>query len=148
MTWHIVCLAGPTDRYAPSTTIGDAMLVVPFDVPGHPDTLHSAVPDVFATHGIVPTAATADLLLAAIAAYTADVRIQRRDSYDGWTRDLVLHLAVRQPARWETVAAHLERLLAFLTGDHCQVRVRRCRMIIFRHVGVYKVGWFNSRWTL
>ncbi len=37
MTWHIVCLAGPTDRYAPTLVSGDSLLRVPFDTPEDAD---------------------------------------------------------------------------------------------------------------
>ncbi len=124
MTWHIVCLAGPTDDYTPKTADGDAVLRVPFDRPGDPDAPQSSVPDVLATHGLLPIPAADDLLRAATAAYSGDIRISRRDAYDGWTRDLVLHLVVSEPAGWAAGAARLERLLAFLTGDHWRVLIR------------------------
>ncbi len=124
MTWHIVCLAGPTDGYAVDAAPDDAVLRVPFDCPGDPDAPLTSVPDVLATHGLAAMPAAHDLLRAAIGAYTGDVRISRREAYDGWTRDLVLHLPVSEPSGWTNGAARLERLLAFLTGDHWSVRVR------------------------
>lgn len=123
MTWHIVCLAGPNDHFAPRTAMGDAVLTVPFDVPGHPDTLQSSVSDVLATAGLTPPDAAHDLLRAAIGAYTGDVRIDRNNTFDRWTRDLILHLPVQSP-RWAGGAPHLERLLAFLTGDRWRVQIR------------------------
>lgn len=123
MSWHIVCLAGPDDRFSPDLSPTDETLVVPLDIPGHPYSLRTTVPDVLATHGLVPSAAAHDLLNAAVAAYAADVRIPRRDAFDGWTRDLVLHLPVRG-AGWSEGAEVLTKLLSFLTGDHWTVRVR------------------------
>jgi hypothetical protein len=124
MTGHIVCLAGPTDRYAVDAGHDDAVLRVPFDCPGDPDAPLTSIPDVLATHGVAPAPAAHDLLRASIGAYTGDVRISRREAYDGWTRDLVLHLPVSEPAGWANGAAILERLLAFLTGDHWTVLIR------------------------
>ncbi|WP_119070059.1 Qat anti-phage system QueC-like protein QatC [Rubrobacter indicoceani] len=124
MSWHVVCLAGPEDRFAPALSPADEALVVPLDVPGHPYSLRTTVPDVLAEYGIVPSDAARDLLNAAVAAYTADVRIPRRSTFDGWTRDLTLHLPVRS-ARWSEGAGVLTNLLRFLTGDHWTVEVRR-----------------------
>lgn len=124
MTWHIVCLAGPTDSYAPRQSPGDATLLMPLDHPDHPDSPHTSVPDVFAMYGLAPTPAADDLLRAAVSVYTGDLRIPRRAAYDGWTRDLVLHLPVREPAVWVVAAPRLESLLSFLTGDHWRVVIR------------------------
>lgn len=124
MSWHIICLAGPDDQFAPDLTPADETLVVPFDVPGHPYSLRTTVPDVLAEHSITPSDAAYDLLNAAIAAYTADVRVPRRIAFDGWTRDLVLHLPVRS-AGWSEGSEVLTKLLRFLTGDHWVVRTRR-----------------------
>ena len=123
MSWHVVCLAGPDDRFFPDLSPTDETLVVPLDTPGHPYSLRTTVPDVLAKHGLVPSTAAHDLLNAAIAAYAADVRIPRRDTFDGWTRDLVLHLPVRGTG-WSEGAEVLTKLLSFLTGDHWTVRVR------------------------
>lgn len=124
MTWHIVCLAGPTDDYVPATASGDSTLLVPFDHPDHPDALQNSVADVLAAHALNPGPEADDLMRAAIGAYTGDVRISRRQAYDGWTRDLVLHLPACVPDNWARGAGHLERLLAFLTGDRWRVLVR------------------------
>ncbi len=124
MSWNVVCLAGPEDRFSPETAPGDETLVVPLDAPGHPYSLKTTVPDVLAKHGIEPSTAARDLLNAAVAAYTADVRVPRKPTFDGWTRDLVLHLPVRGTG-WSGGAEVLRRLLTFLTGDHWTVKTRR-----------------------
>lgn len=124
MTWHIVCLAGPTDAYVADSAPGDGVLRVPFDCPGDPDGLLTSIPDVLATHGLAAMPAAHDLLRAAAGAYAGDVRISRREAYNGWTRDLMLHLPVSEPAGWASGVPILQRLLAFLTGDHWSVRVR------------------------
>lgn len=124
MSQHIVCLAGPDDPFAPDLTPTDETLLVPLDAPEHPYSLRTTVPDVLARHGIVPSDAAYDLLNAAVAAYTADVRVPRRTAFDGWTRDLVLHLPVLS-AGWSQGAEVLTKLLRFLTGDHWVVRTRR-----------------------
>ncbi len=124
MTWNVVCLAGPADRFSPETATGDETLIVPLDAPGHPYSLKTTVPDVLVKHGIEPSTAARDLLNAAVAAYTADVRVPRKPTFDGWTRDLVLHLPVRGNG-WSHGTEVLRRLLTFLTGDHWTVKTRR-----------------------
>ena len=48
MTWHVVTMAGARDAFAPVTAPGDEILVIPFNVPGHPETFGSNTADVFA----------------------------------------------------------------------------------------------------
>jgi hypothetical protein len=125
MTWHIVTLAGPEDKYAPKLKTGDRQLVVPFNVPGHPDSLQTGVHDVLAEYGLLPSLAAHDLQGAAMAAYTADVRVAREEAFDGWTRDFELHLAVQDRGGWGVGARTLERALSFLTGDRWKINVRQ-----------------------
>lgn len=86
--------------------------------------VHHTLQDTFAREGIVPSVTVIDLLAAAITVYAADVRVPRRDAFDGWTRDFVLHLAVASPGLWAPALPVLERLLAFLTGDHWRLTLR------------------------
>lgn len=125
MTWHIVGLAGAHDKYKPSLQAGDDTLVVPFDIPGHPDSVQNHVRDVLAKHELVLSEAAHDFLNAAMAAYTADVRVPRKKAFDTWTRDIILHLPVSTPSAWAEGAETLKRLLSFLTGDHWRVEVRQ-----------------------
>jgi hypothetical protein len=125
MTWHIVTLAGPEDNYSPTLKTGDQQLVVPFHVPGHPDSLQTRVQDVLAEYDLSPTLPPHDLLNAAMAAYTADVRVAREEAFDGWTRDFELHLAVQDENGWREGARTLERALSFLTGDRWRINVRQ-----------------------
>jgi hypothetical protein len=125
MTWHIVCLAGVADKFVPKLKQGDQVLLVPFDIAGHGDSLQTSVPEVLAKHAITLPPSAQDFLNAAIAAYTADVRVPRKGSFDDWTRDLALHLVVRNMDGWAEAAKSLERLLSFLTGDHWTVEARQ-----------------------
>lgn len=121
MRWDVVVLAGPQDTYQPLGADAARTLFVPLGVPGRTDTVASTVPDELARHGLQPPVQAWDLLHACIAAYTADVRIPRRSAYDGWTRDIALHVAVEAPEAWAAAAPHLARILCFLTGDHWSV---------------------------
>jgi len=125
MTWHVVCLAGADDNFKPRLKKGDDLLVVPFGIPGHPDSVQSSLPRVLAKYSLALSAAPHDLLNAAIAAYTADVRVPRSTAFESWTRDIQLYLSVRNPRLWSEALPVLEQLLCFLTGDRWKVKVRK-----------------------
>jgi hypothetical protein len=62
--------------------------------------------------------AVLDLIDAAATVYTADLAVPRSTAFDEWTRDLTLHLALRDPTPWQNGAGETFRqLIAFLTGD-------------------------------
>ncbi len=124
MTTHIICVAGPYDTFMPSVAPGDDQITVPFDIAGHPHTIQNTVGETFGAYGLMPTPSGTDVLRAAIAAYTADVRVARHSTFDRWTRDLVLHLPVHDVTAWSAGGPILARLLAFLTWDRWAVQVR------------------------
>jgi 7-cyano-7-deazaguanine synthase in queuosine biosynthesis len=125
MTWHVVTMAGARDAFAQVTTAGDEILVIPFNVPGHPETFGSNTADVFAAHGVTPSVEAEDLLNAATSAYIADLRVPRNSAFDSWTRDIALHLFVRSERPWDDIAPVFSRLLSFLTGDRWTIHTRR-----------------------
>lgn len=122
--WHIVALCGPHDHFDVPTPHGEHRLVVPLRVPGQEAEVRMSVDTVLADHGLAPSPAALDLLDAAVAAYAADVRVPRRNTYDGWTRDMELHLSVRCPEKWGAAAPIFQRMLRFLTGDYWGVSFR------------------------
>lgn len=124
MTWHVVGHAGPRDPFLLDLNPPDQMVEVPFDDPGHPHSLKSTISKLLADYGLRPSVAAEDFLWAAIAAYVADVRIPRDTAFDGWTRDIVLYVPMREPERWTEMHATFEQLLSFLTGDRWQMVVR------------------------
>ncbi len=72
------------------------------------------------SHGLpnAPSPAVFDLLDAAAMVYTADLAVPRSSAFDEWTRDLTLHLALRDPEPWRNGAGETFReLIGFLTGD-------------------------------
>jgi 7-cyano-7-deazaguanine synthase in queuosine biosynthesis len=125
MTWNVVTLAGQSDKFKFKVRGQDESLIVPFDIPDHPDIVQSSVIDVLAKHSLLLQPAAHDLLNAAVAAYTADVRVPRKGAYENWTRDIRLFLPVRELPLWLQAAPTFERLLSFLTGDHWTVEVRQ-----------------------
>ena len=58
-----------------------------------------------------------DLLSIALSVVTADFAVSRGDSPDGWTREIVLHIAVGDPVFWNQHADDLRATLRFLTTD-------------------------------
>lgn len=124
MTQHIVCLMGEGDGYTAGTRTGDEVYVVPFGIAGHPESAATNLPAVFAEHDMQLPPEAEDVLNAALAVYTADLRAPRKSGFDGWTRDLHLHLAVRGGGDWNTGGEILREMLGFLTGDHWTVSVR------------------------
>lgn len=66
---------------------------------------------------IAPAPRAWDLLTIALSVIVADTGVRRRESPDGWTRQLNLQVAVSDPAFWSAQTALLSRQLQFLTTD-------------------------------
>lgn len=49
--------------------------------------------------------------------YFADRRVQRKDTYDGWTRNFKLYIPVLKLDKWKAQQKHLEQMVSFLSGD-------------------------------
>lgn len=122
MTWHVI------------TTIADQAPAVPLsqdaqhievriDTPDRPEFRAPVVYQDLKHYQPNFSPVLLDLMHAAMAAYTADVRVPRNRAYDQWTREIHLHFSVSDVAPWLTASQTLTRLLAFLTGDHWTVSV-------------------------
>jgi hypothetical protein len=139
--WHVVARVGSGDTYTPSVGPRDRILPLTFDGAGAARTgagSTGASPGADAAgsvvahtawalldrHRLTPTPAAVDLFRAAAAVYAADARVRRRKAFDGWTRELVLHLPVAAPEFWGGSVAPLTGFLRFLTGDHWTVQIR------------------------
>jgi 7-cyano-7-deazaguanine synthase in queuosine biosynthesis len=72
--------------------------------------------------GIKPKNRTWDFFSIAMAIAAADFACLRKNSPDGWTRQIELEVAVLDPFFWETQKKDLESALAFLTGDIWRVQ--------------------------
>lgn len=121
MNWNVICQAGAGDDFAPGVS---PRLIVAVGKPGSPYSVGSNVVRELYDHGYELRDIDIDLLHLATAVYTADVRIQRRLSADGWTRNLTLHLPVAEPDRWEGALPVITDMLSFLTGDRWAVSLR------------------------
>ena len=125
--WHIVCRLGDADKYKPQLGARGASLPLSLQAAGAPDyaRIQERVWPFFDQHHLSPSAAALDFYRAAAAVFAADARIPRKESYDRWTRELVLHLPVSNRKMWENVRDQFTELLCFLTGDHWEVALRQ-----------------------
>lgn len=73
--------------------------------------------------GVAPTIAAWDFAILALAAVAADHGCLRSQSPDGWTREIDLHVALVDPARWTPHVDVLVDALRFLTGDIWSIAV-------------------------
>ncbi|MDK2013990.1 MULTISPECIES: Qat anti-phage system QueC-like protein QatC [unclassified Deinococcus] len=126
MTWNIITHVGSTSAAAPLSDFNPRKTIeIRVDTPGTPapefrsNTMYNDLRHFTPTF----TAPMLELMTAATAAYTADVRVPRTAAYDSWTRELHLHLGVSSASRWSQARETLQKLLAFLTGDHWTVSV-------------------------
>ena len=79
--------------------------------------------DQLSRRGILPSETAIDLSILAACVTAADTRISRKtDSQDSWTREIDLHVPVRDVAMWTRVAALIEKTLKFLTGRFDNVK--------------------------
>lgn len=125
MIYHIVCLAGSNDNYLPVVEGNEQIIIVPFNISGHADSFQTNIYDIFAQYNLTPSLIANDLLNVAIAAYTADVRVARENTFDGWTREINLHLAVSDTILWAEGIDFLQQALSFLTGDYWRAFIRQ-----------------------
>jgi len=63
-----------------------------------------------------------DLVLMSGIVYILDKAVPRRVADDFWTREFAVTFPVSDPHRWGLAGEHLERCLAFLTGDEWSIR--------------------------
>ncbi len=67
--------------------------------------------------GLHPSESIWDFNTIALSVAAADNSLKRKDSADGWTRQIDLTVHLCNPNIWETVKQKLEKTLKFLTGD-------------------------------
>lgn len=84
------------------------------------------IPGVLRSRKLAPAPRAWDLLAIALSVVAADLNVRRDTSPDGWTRQLSLHVAVREPEFWNSQASALRRLLQFLTTDIWTLSFFKC----------------------
>lgn len=123
---HILVRIGDADRYAPAIDPRDRTLALAIQAPSAPPP--SRVTDTVWREldrlGLSPTQLAIDFYRMASAVYSADARVRRINTFDRWTRDLVLHLPVSDLSVWDRVQVPLVKLLQFLTGDRWELVLR------------------------
>ncbi|MBE5393702.1 hypothetical protein HT747_00640 [Brevibacillus borstelensis] len=62
-----------------------------------------------------------DFLIIGMAVFTADKKISRKFSKDGWSRELNVHIPVLEFQKWLSVKTKLEKTLSFLSGDYWNI---------------------------
>lgn len=123
---HVVLRVGHGDRHAP-TGIPRSRLIFTLDGEGdrpESDIKHKHLWRGLHDLGLVPSQAAIDLYRICAAAYCADLRLPRRNGYDQWTRQIVLHVPVADPPLWSAQVEPLTRLLNFLSGDKWRIQLR------------------------
>lgn len=75
------------------------------------------------TWGSQPTQLAWDFLSIALGIISADTFVKRSSAADGWTRELLLTVAVHNPDIWQSSIVELERTLRFLSGDHWSINI-------------------------
>lgn len=87
-----------------------------FDQNGH-GAVGSTIPHIVRGKRLRPSGRAWDFAAISMAVVAADEGCPRTGSADGWTRQIELTVGVADSQFWTGQAAHVSRMLAFLTGD-------------------------------
>lgn len=118
MIWHVVARDGAADGFTPHLSTDVPRLFVAFNRVDDPFRMRERVLEVLQQeYGRLPSPSVKDLLHLAMAIYAADLSIPRAMADDNWTRDMVIHLPVANPAQWNDSNEILTKMISFLTGD-------------------------------
>ena len=125
-TYHVLLRAGPGDTHNVAPSAGDQVVGLRMDgAPGDDRwRMNESVWNTLGVFGLRPTQEATDFFRVATAAYCADLLVPHETAFDRWSRAVVLHVPVSDPARWEEVDGPLRELLGFLTGDHWTLTFR------------------------
>ncbi len=74
--------------------------------------------------GYAPSVPVWDFVLFCFAVYAADIAVLRKESEDGWTRQIELEITLNDPSPWERNRKIAENMLRVLTGDFWELRFR------------------------
>lgn len=130
MKKHAVILRlGSNDQTEIKVTPGFTSTEVYFlnnELPAKKKVNHQLIFDELKKHNFQPSNIGWDILLLAVAVFSADTCISRStDSQDGWSREIELNVPVNDPELWTTQTELLLKLLRFLTGDRWLIRFRQ-----------------------
>lgn len=125
MTWQVVCRIEEQDDFEPLLRELDRRVEIWVDSPARSEAVGSNVLGVLDENALRPPQTAVDLYRIATAVFSADLRIPRDSAFDRWTRDIALYLPVSNKDLWESAKEPLRRLLAFLSGDHWTIYLRK-----------------------
>ncbi|HRH40874.1 MAG TPA: hypothetical protein PKY82_04465 [Pyrinomonadaceae bacterium] len=124
MRWNVICRIGENDDFAPNINHEVPRLIVEFDNQAQSKLAANRVISLLLKNGLKVDETIFDLLIFAMSIYTTDLRIERSFASDRWTRRIILHQPVAEPAKWEEAQPVLEKMLGFLTGDDWTFKFR------------------------
>lgn len=84
---------------------------------GDISTIGSPVVEKIKRLGVQVSSSTMDFLTIALAVTAADTFVKRKDTADGWAREITLKLPLANPELWISVKEKLIKALRFLSGD-------------------------------
>lgn len=118
----IILRLGPSDRATVQVASDiDVRTDLPFfnrKLPAAKRVPHERITKELRRLGLAPSEIAMDLLVLSVSVFAADLRVSRaKDSQDGWTREIDLHVPVSDVRKWEGLRGLLVDLLRFLTGD-------------------------------
>lgn len=131
MTWHVYPTIGRVDNFRPThLNETDREVRIPIESPGAPNEISThRVWEVLDLHHLTVNDTAIDLYRFAVAVYAADTRISRSaNAFDGWTRDISLHIPVTDIELWNSVKEATQDFLSFLTGDHWTINFRQLKV--------------------
>lgn len=119
---HVILRAGRGDDY----TTDESPILLSLDGGDDPGTQmdHHHLWEGLARLHVQPPQVAVDLYRICAAAYCADLRLPRSAGFDGWTRQIVLHVPVAEPDLWTPHAENFASLLSFLSGDQWTLQFR------------------------
>lgn len=79
---------------------------------------------------ITPSVSALDFALFALSVVSADKAILRKDSPDGWTREIELSLYINEITKWNVEKTRIEKMLRFLTGDFWKLEFKEMKNVI------------------
>ena len=126
MAWNIISLAGEIDNYEPKLSTSEPRNVVSFINKKDPRKMRNNVFELFNdVFGEVSTEKVADLLVLGMSVAAADIVISREFSKDFWTRDITIHLPVKNVEKWRNAKETMIDMLNFLSGDNWDIILRK-----------------------
>ncbi len=132
---HVVLRVGRGDEYTPKGAPKDTLFFALDGGGNHPESeitekhlwsrVRSAREVGLYDLELKPPHTALDLYRISAAAFCADLRLpRRRDGYDDWTRQIVLHVPVADVRLWSSQVQTLSKLLSFLSGDRWHIALR------------------------